>query len=361
MRTSPSRTTVLAAGAVALALAVTACGSDSKKTVADSGSANTGGSSSSTTLGIGYFSGAGLGPESLVGANPQFADKVPAKFKLTPIDSGVAGLASLRGGAFPAVSAVGNPPVVGAIASGTDIKVVYAESFDAAQLLVNSKIKTNADLVGKKLADLVGSSEDFEIRGWLETQHLTDKVSVVGFPSEAAAGAAFKSGAVDAAYVEIDQALDIKAHGGRTVVTAQQIAELGFPSLNVFAVTSDFAAKHADVVQAFVCQTMNALTALKGKDAATIIGNGAKLVGAGADLAVKAVDATPYVANDEQLKWFKDDGGTIANGRMAKAYVLTAAFLKQQGRVTTIPTVDQIASHIDSSFVEKAIADKCGA
>jgi NitT/TauT family transport system substrate-binding protein len=207
----------------------------------------------------------------------------------------------------------------------------------------------------------VGSSEDFEIRGWLQTQHLTDKVSVVGFPSEAAAGAAFKSGAVDAAYVEIDQAIDLKALGARSVVTAQQIAELGFPSLNVFAVTSSFAAKHADVVQAFVCQTMNALTALKGPDASSIIGNGAKLVGAGADLAVKAVDATPYVPNDEQLKWFKDTGGSVVDGRMAKAYVLTAGFLKQQGRVTAIPTAAEIAAHIDSSFVEKAIADKCGA
>src|SRR5689334_19987105 len=94
------------------------------------------GASEGSTLGVGYFQSATIGPEVLVAGNPELADKVDGTFKLTPIDSGVAGLARLRGGAFPFVSGVGNPPVVGSIAQNTQLKVIYAEYFDAAQLIV---------------------------------------------------------------------------------------------------------------------------------------------------------------------------------------------------------------------------------
>src|SRR4051812_43229158 len=251
MRTKSLLTTL----AVTTALAVTAgCG----------GSASAG---KGTEIGIGYFQSATIGPEVLVAGNPDLADKVDGKIKLTPIDSGVTGLAELRGGAFPFVSGVGNPPVVGAIAQNTKLKVIYAEYFDAAQLIVGPDIKTNGDLAGKTVGALQGSSEDFEIRGWLETQHLTDKVKVVGFPSEAAIAAAYKAKKIDAGYVEIAQALDLKDNAGaRQVVTAEEIAKLGYPSINVLAGTEDFAKKNPKAVQQGGCQAMKAETAATGPD-----------------------------------------------------------------------------------------------
>ncbi|MDX6220832.1 MAG: taurine transport system substrate-binding protein, partial [Frankiales bacterium] len=280
----------------------------------------------------------------------------------TPIDSGVAGLAELRGGAFPFVSGVGNPPVVGAIANDTKFKVIYAEYFDAAQLIVGPEIKTNQDLAGKTIGDLQGSSEDFEIRGWLSKQGLTSSVKVVGFPSEAAVAAAFKAHRIDAGYVEIAQAIDLKAHAsGRQVVTAEEIAKLGFPSLNVLAVTDDFASKHRDVVQQFVCQTMHAQALSTGASADTYIGAASKLVGAPADQAVAATKILPFVPAAEELSWFKSPGGTLADGQIAKSYALTGKFLLDQGRVKSVPTIDQITSHLDSSYVEQAIKDNCAA
>src|SRR5438309_5057082 len=102
-------------------------------TLAGCASSASGGSSGST-VGVGYFQSATIGPEVLV-AGTDLATKVDGNLKLTPIDSGVAGLAELRGGAFPFVSGVGNPPVVGSIAQDTKLKVIYAEYFDAAELI----------------------------------------------------------------------------------------------------------------------------------------------------------------------------------------------------------------------------------
>lgn len=318
------------------------------------------GASEGSNLGVGYFQSATLGPEVLVSGNPDLAGKVDGTLKLTPIDSGVAGLAQLRGGAFPFVSGVGNPPVVGSIAQDTKLKVIYAEYFDAAQLIVGPDITSNDQLTGKTIGDLQGSSEDFEIRGWLDKQGLTGKTKVVGFPSEAAVAAAYKAHKIDAAYVEIAQALDLKKNArGRQVVTAEQIAQLGYPSLNVLAVTDDFASQHRQVVQQVVCQVMRAQTIATSDKADAYITRAAKTVGAPGAQAVAATKVLPFVPADQELSWFHDGTGDVAQGKIAKAYALTAKFLKDQGRVTSVPSTQQIASHLDASYVEQALKDGC--
>jgi len=358
------RTTLGLSLCLAAAVAVAGCSSSGSSTASAGASSGGGGSTSASvgSIGVGYFQSATIGPEVLVAGNPDLAGKINGKIKLTPIDSGVAGLAELRGGAFPFVSGVGNPPVVGAIANDTKLKVIYAEYFDAAQLIVGPDIKTNADLAGKTVGDLQGSSEDFEIRGWLSKQGLTDKTKVAGFPSEAAVEAAFKAHRIDAAYVEVAQALDLtKNNNGRTVVTAEQIAKLGFPSLNVLAVTDSFAAAHHDTVQQVVCQVMHAQAISAGPQADTYISTASKLVGSTPAEAVAATKIIPWVPATEELSWFHSEGGTPADGQIAKAYALTGQFLKDQGRVTTVPTIDQITSHLDASYVEQALKDNCAA
>lgn len=345
--------------AVALTMATALAGCGSSKTAADA-AGGSGDSGKGSSIGVGYFQSATLGPEVLIAGNQTLASKIDGTFKLTPIDSGVAGLAELRGGAFPFVSGVGNPPVVGSIAQGTKLKVIYAEYFDAAQVIVGPDITSNDQLAGKTIGDLQGSSEDFEIRGWLSKQGLTDKVKVVGFPSEAAVAAAFKAHRIDAGYVEIAQALDLtkNAHG-REVVTAEEIAKLGFPSLNVLAVTDDYAASHPQIVQQVVCQTMHAEALAAGPDADTYIKAAAGTVGATPDDAVAATKVIPWVSAKDELSWFEGADGDIKNGQMAKAYALTAQFLKDQGRVTSVPSADQIASALDDSYVEQALKDGC--
>jgi taurine transport system substrate-binding protein len=289
-----------------------------------------------------------------VAGNPSLADKIDAKIKLTPIDSGVAGLAELRGGAFPFVAGVGNPPVVGAISTDTELKVIYGLYYDAAQLVVPASVKTNADLAGKTIGALQGSSEDFEIRGWLKTQGLEDKAKVVGFPSEAAIAAAYKAKKIDAGYVEIAQAIDLKDNaGGRQVVTAEEIAKLGYPSINVLAVTDDFAKQNPTVVQQVVCQVMKAETVATGPDADTFITTASKIVGAKPDEALAATKVIPFVSASDQTALL------AKGGELEKAYTLTGQFLVDQGRTATAPTSAQITSHVDGSYAARALKDGC--
>ena len=111
-----------------------------------------------------------------------------------PFDAGVTAIAEMRSGALQAISGVGNPPVVGAIGTGTDVDVVIVQSFDADALIVPQTVRTPAQLAWKSVGVLVGSSEDYELRGWLTLEHLTSSVKVVGFASEQAAAAAYLGG-----------------------------------------------------------------------------------------------------------------------------------------------------------------------
>ena len=142
-------------------------------------------------------------------------------------------------------------------------------------------------------------------------------------------------------------------------MTAEEIAQLGYPSLNVLAVTDEFASKNKKVVQQVVCQVMRAQTIATSDQADTYITRAAKTVGAPGDQAVAATKVMPFVPADEELSWFHDGNGDVAQGKIAKSYALTAQFLKDQGRVTTVPTSEQIASHIDASYVEQALKDGC--
>jgi NitT/TauT family transport system substrate-binding protein len=275
------------------------------------------------------------------------------------MDSGVAGLAELRAGAFPVVSAVGNPPLVGAVATGTPVEVVYAESFDGAGLVVGSSVKQTADLAGKTVGDLTGSSQDFELRGWLKQQGLADKVHVLGFSSQPAVVAAYRAHKIDGAYVGVDQELTLKNSGGRQLVTAEQIAQLGYPSINVLAVSKPYADGHQAVVQQLVCQVMKAQTLMTGSNKAAYLGPSAKLLGVPAADAIAGTEQWPYIPAAQELTWFEGAMGGVANGKLAKALALTGQFLKKQGSVQSVPTQAQLATHINPAYAKKARSGGC--
>ena len=345
MPVPPRRVLIAALLAVGLASA-SACGSASA-------------SGSKPSLAFAYFKGSVAGPESVIAANPELADKLPVTLKLVPIDSGVAGITQLKGGAFPGISAVGNPPTVAAIGNGTAIDVVYAESLDSAGLVVDHTIKSDGDLRGKKIGALIGSTLDFELRGWLKSQHLTDKVQVVGFQSEAAIAAAYKSGRVHAAYISQSYLLDLLKAGGRKVVTAAEIAKLGYAALGLLVVEHTYSKAHPDVVQALVCQVKKAQNLLTGPDAAKYITPAAGRLGVKPADAIAGTKGYPFIPDSEQLSWFKGADGTVASGGLVRNFTLTAEFLVAQDRLKSVPSPTDLASRVDPTYVEKAFAGGC--
>jgi taurine transport system substrate-binding protein len=307
---------------------------------------------------IAYGQGTVANSDSIIDSSPALAKTIPAKLRFVPFDAGVTAIAEMRSGSLQAISGVGNPPVVGAIGTGTAVTVVIAQSFDADALIVPAAVTSAAQLAGKKIGVLVGSSEDYELRGWLGLQNLTSKVTVVGFASEQAAPAAYLGGSVAAAYVQAGPEAQLEQKGGHPLISAEQIAKLGIPGLNVVAVSQKLVQSDPALVQKYVCAEVSASRLLTGPKSAKYLTQSAKVQGVPGSSIVAATRAFPFIPLSQQLHWLGTTAGDTSSP-IVKAYVQTGQFLVGQGRLTAAPTAAAVAAHVDPTFVKKALAGDC--
>ena len=320
------------------------------------------GSSSSSAAKPGFTVAYGQGnvanADSIIHSQASLAATIPARLHYVPFDAGVTAIAELRSGSLQAISGVGNPPVVGAIGNGTDVVVVIAQSFDADALIVPPDIATPSQLAGKSVGVLVGSSEDFELRGWLARQHLTGSVKVVGLSSEQAVAAAYLAGTLQGAYVQAGPEAQLTAKGGHALTDAEKIAKLGIPGLNVVAVSGAAIKAHPDLVQRYVCAEVAATKDFTGPDADKYLSESAGVQGVAANLIVSATKDYPFIPLDQQLHWLGSSSNDTGS-QIVKAYAQTAQFLLGQGRISSVPSDAVLAAHVDSSFVRKALSGAC--
>jgi taurine transport system substrate-binding protein len=321
----------------------------------------TGGSSGPAALPgftISVSQGSVASPDSIIESQPSLAKLIPAHLHYVPFEAGVTAIAEMKSGAVQAISGVGNPPVTEAIGSGTGVTVVMGWGFDDDQLLVPASVTSPAQLAGKSVAVLVGSSEDYELLGYLALQHLTGQVKVVPFSDETAAGAAALSGAVDAAYVYGSPATALLKKGYHSLVNAQQIAKLGVPGLDVIAVATSLIKSNPALVLAYVCAELQGSRDMTGPQAAKYLAASSAVQGVPGDQIVAATRDYPFIAPGDQLYWL---GSTPhdPDSRIVRAYQQTGTFLVSQGRLTSAPSAPQIAAHVDITFVKKALAGGC--
>jgi NitT/TauT family transport system substrate-binding protein len=307
---------------------------------------------------IAYGQGTVANSDSIIDSDTALAKTIPAHLHFVPFDAGVTAIAEMRSGSLQAISGVGNPPVVGAIGTNTGVDVVIAQSFDADALIVPKSITSPGQLAGKSVGVLVGSSEDYELQGWLGLEHLTSAVKVVGFPSEQAAAAAYLGGSVTAAYVQAGPEAQLIAKGGHAMVDAEQIAKLGIPGLNVVAVSQSLVRSDPALVQKYVCAEVQATRLFTGPQAARYLTQSAKVQGVPGSLIVTATKGYPFIPLSQQLHWLGSAQGDTSSP-IVKAYAQTAQFLVGQGRLTSAPSVSVLASHVDPTFVKKALAGGC--
>ncbi len=324
---------------------------------------SSGGSGSATLPGftISVSQGTVASPDSIIESQPSLAKIIPAHLHYVPFDAGVTAIAEMKSGSVQAISGVGNPPTTAAIGTNTGVTVVMGWGFDDDELLVPNSVSSVHQLAGKSIGVLVGSSEDYELLGYLALEHMTGKVKVVTFASENAAGAAALSGAISAAYVYGGPAAGlIKKKGYHPLVNAEQIAKLGIPGLDVIAVASNVVKTDPTLVQRYVCAELQGSRDMTGPGAARYLVASARvqgLPGQGNQI-VAATKGYPFILPSQQLYWL---GRTLHDpgSRIVKAYQQTGKFLVSQGRLTSVPSAAQIAQHVDITFIKKALAGGC--
>jgi taurine transport system substrate-binding protein len=314
------------------------------------------------TVSWGYFQGGVSSPGAIIGTQSSLEHIIPAHIKFIQINSGVAALAAMRAGSFDVVEGVGNPPVVSALAARTPLMVVFAESYDGAGLYVNTKvIHQTSDLAGQSIGDLVGSSEDYELKGYLRKNDLIDKVKVIPFASDSAAAAAYLAGNLNAVYVDFGAGVPLMREPQTKIWTdAAKIAEMGYPSLNVLVVSRKLANDNKPLVQKMICAVSVGSDDMVGPDRAKYFAASAPLLGEPADVAVKGSEMWPELTLKQQTEWFGEPGSDVAQSKMVReAYIKSAQFLIESGTIMKAPSTREIASAVDPEFVYAALNGAC--
>lgn len=300
----------------------------------------------------GFYSG-------VVASDKSLRAKIPATVHFVQVTSGPATLAGMKTGNFDMTTQTGNPPITGAIALNTPVQVVWAEAYDNAGLVLSNSIHSITDMAGKKFGDLVGSSEDFSFRSWLKVHGLINKVTLVNL-TRSSMVAAFKTGAIAGGYNDMPYTTQMVAEGGHLVTTSQKIAKLGFPSINMLTVDTQYAKEHPAAVQGYVCADAAAYKLMTGSEKRSVIGKAAAFLGLPPSTGLSAGLSYPlFKPASELTKAALGPKGKPGDGAVAKALLLTGTFLKSQGLLPTPPTKQQILAHINQKFAEGVASGKC--
>jgi NitT/TauT family transport system substrate-binding protein len=258
----------------ALALAVTACGGDDDSAVQ---SAAGGGSGEPTgTLRLGYFPNLTHAP-ALYGVDRGiFADKLGPGVKLetATFNSGTTASEALLSGALD-IAYIGPNPAVNTFvkSKGEAIRIISGVASGGAALVVKKEITTVEQLRGATIATpSKGNTQDVAARYFLKEKGLTTTLDGGGDveirPQENSITVdAFKSGAIDGAWVPEPVASRLVAEGGHVLVDEATLWPGGAFVTTHLIVRTAYLKKNPAIVKRFLEANLAAVDALNADPA----------------------------------------------------------------------------------------------
>ncbi|TRW87793.1 PhnD/SsuA/transferrin family substrate-binding protein [Mycolicibacterium sp. 018/SC-01/001] len=164
--------------------------------------------------------------------------------------------------------ALGSSPVARGLSAPLNIPYKVAFVLDVAgdnEALVarnGTGIDTIAQLKGKRVGTPFASTAHYSLLAALNQNGLSpNDVQLVDLQPQAIL-AAWERGDIDAAYTWLPT-LDQLRKTGKDLITSRQLAKDGKPTLDLGAVSDDFAARHPDVVDVWRQQEARALTVIQ--------------------------------------------------------------------------------------------------
>lgn len=242
------------------------------------------------------------------------------------------------------IGEVGSSPATAAAAQGMDVQIVWIidDINNAEQLVVSQKsgITKLADLKGKKIATPLASTAHYQLMFALTKAGINPKeVQIINMrPPEIAA--AWERGDLDGTFIWDPVLSKVKSGGGKLIISAADVAKQGAPTFDALMVNRPWAEKNKEFVTALVKEMAKANAAYKAEKAkytadSEMVKTIAKVVGAEPKDVPQALNDYGFPTPAEQASNAWLSGGKDSG--VAKAMANTAAFLKEQGRITDIP------------------------
>lgn len=319
-----SRRTLLLAAAVALTASTTAaCGSD-------------GDAGGRTTVRIAYQA---IPNADLVVKNQKLLEKAlpEVDVKWVKFESGGDVNTAVVAGAVD-LGLAGSSPVTKGLSAPLNIpyKVVWIHDLigDNEALVAKSGINSVQELAGKKVATPFGSTAHYSLLAALTAAGVKPSaVRTIDLQPQDAL-AAWKRGDIDAAYVWTPTLGEL-TKDGKVLVSSRQLAQQGKPTADLGVVTNAFAAKHPEVVTAWIKAQDRAVAQVRTAPDQAAKSIGAEL-GLPADEAKRQLSELVLLSAKEQTgpEYLGTPG---APGKLAANLHDAAVFLKGQKAVDAVP------------------------
>jgi taurine transport system substrate-binding protein len=232
--------------------------------------------------------------------------------------------------------ALGSSPVARGLSAPLNIPYSVAFVLDVAgdnEALVarnGTGINTIADLKGKRIATPFASTAHYSLLAALAQNNLTPKdVALIDLQPQAIL-AAWDRGDIDAAYTWLPTLDDLRKTG-KDLITSRQLAKDGKPTLDLAAVSNEFATAHPDVVDKWRQQEARALTTIKDDPAAAAKAIAAE-IGLSPDVVAGQLKQGVYLTPEQltSAEWLGTEG---AVGNIAKNLQAASQFLAEQNQI----------------------------
>ncbi|MDO4623434.1 MAG: aliphatic sulfonate ABC transporter substrate-binding protein [Eubacteriales bacterium] len=172
------------------------------------------------------------------------------------------------------IGVIGDVPTVSAIAAGQDnlVAATTAKAADSYAILVpaDSEVSSAADLSGKKIATVIGSTGHNLVRKFLEKEGLSlADVELVNI-SAGDAAAVLTSGEVDAVAIWEPNVTRITGSGAAKIIA--EGSDVGLAGTNTMVVRKEYAEANGEVLQVILEQYARGAKELENIDEETLAG-----------------------------------------------------------------------------------------
>jgi taurine transport system substrate-binding protein len=248
--------------------------------------------------------------------------------------------------------ALGSSPVARGLSAPLNIPYSVAFVLDVAgdnEALVarnDSGINSIADLKGKRIGTPFASTAHYSLLAALAQNNLSPKdVQLIDLQPQAIL-AAWDRGDIDAAYTWLPT-LDQLRTTGKDLITSRQLAKDGKPTLDLVAVSNQFATDHPDVVTTWRQQEARALTTIHDDPDAAAKAIAAEIGLSPADVAGQLKQGV-YLTPQEVVspEWLGTEG---AVGNIAANLQSASQFLAEQNQ---IPSAAPLKTFQDAIYVK---------
>jgi len=272
------------------------------------------------------------------------------KFKWSKFDSGADVNTAFLAGALD-IGLLGSAPASAGLSQPQNIPYQVSWIFDVTaenEALVATKdsgVETVKGLVGKKVATPFGSTAHYALLAALKEGGVdAGKVNIIDLqPPDILA--AWQRGDIDATYVW-DPTLATLKKSGTTLITSKEVADLGYPTYTVGAITRAFSTAYPSVVQEWLRIQNRAIELIQNDPNAAAKAIGAELALKPAEVLLQLKSAGFLNAKQQEAPAYF--GTPNAPGRFVDTLFNTSTFLKEQGKVEGVPTKETLQSDIDT-------------